>query len=200
MAKSVCRPRMRSRISSPASVWCSRTSICFRILPYMKNISRCTDPCTETKQRRSLQRSKRTSEQRWDFLIRKMPIRISFPADSASVSRSQGHSALNPKILFFDEPTSALDPELTGEVLQCYPFSAQDLHITMVIVTHEMNFAKDISDRVIFMDKGVIAVEGTPSEVFSSEQCQNERISWQISSGRKIKGLLLMRQCYIISA
>lgn len=80
--------------------------------------------------------------------------------------------ALNPKILFFDEPTSALDPELTGEVLRVIK-SLADLHITMVIVTHEMNFAKDISDRIIFMDKGVIAVEGTPQEVFSSD---NERM------------------------
>ena len=72
--------------------------------------------------------------------------------------------ALNPKILFFDEPTSALDPELTGEVLRVIR-SLADIHITMMIVTHEMNFARDISDRVIFMDKGVIAVEGTPQEV-----------------------------------
>ena len=71
---------------------------------------------------------------------------------------------MNPKILFFDEPTSALDPELTGEVLRVIR-SLADIHITMVIVTHEMNFARDISDRVIFMDKGVIAVEGTPQEV-----------------------------------
>lgn len=75
--------------------------------------------------------------------------------------------ALNPKILFFDEPTSALDPELTGEVLRVIK-SLADLHITMVIVTHEMTFARDISDRIIFMDQGVIAVEGTPQEVFSS--------------------------------
>lgn len=79
--------------------------------------------------------------------------------------------ALNPKILFFDEPTSALDPELTGEVLRVIR-SLADLHITMVIVTHEMNFAKDISDRVIFMDQGVIAVEGTPQQVFSSENAR----------------------------
>ena len=77
--------------------------------------------------------------------------------------------ALNPKILFFDEPTSALDPELTGEVLRVIR-SLADIHITMVIVTHEMNFARDISDRVIFMDKGVIAVEGTPQEVFSDRK------------------------------
>ena len=76
--------------------------------------------------------------------------------------------ALNPKILFFDEPTSALDPELTGEVLKVIR-SLADLDITMVIVTHEMAFARDISDRIIFMDEGVVALEGTPSEVFSSE-------------------------------
>lgn len=79
--------------------------------------------------------------------------------------------ALNPKILFFDEPTSALDPELTGEVLRVIR-SLADIHITMMIVTHEMNFARDISDRVIFMDKGVIAVEGTPQEVFSSSNAR----------------------------
>ena len=75
--------------------------------------------------------------------------------------------ALNPKIMFFDEPTSALDPELTGEVLKVIR-SLADLHITMVIVTHEMSFAREISDRVIFIDKGVVALEGTPEEVFTS--------------------------------
>ena len=80
--------------------------------------------------------------------------------------------ALNPKILFFDEPTSALDPELTGEVLKVIK-SLADLKITMVIVTHEMSFARDISDRIIFMDKGVVALEGTPEEVFRAE---NERM------------------------
>lgn len=76
--------------------------------------------------------------------------------------------ALNPKILFFDEPTSALDPELTGEVLKVIR-SLADLDITMVIVTHEMEFARNISDRIIFMDKGLIEVQGTPDEVFQAE-------------------------------
>lgn len=79
--------------------------------------------------------------------------------------------ALKPKILFFDEPTSALDPELTGEVLKVIK-SLADLHIAMVIVTHEMAFAKDISHRVIFMAGGVIVEEGTPEKVFASD---NER-------------------------
>ena len=75
--------------------------------------------------------------------------------------------ALNPKVLFFDEPTSALDPELTGEVLKVIK-SLAETKMTMVIVTHEMEFARNISDRIIFMDKGVIAVQGTPEEVFQS--------------------------------
>lgn len=80
--------------------------------------------------------------------------------------------ALNPKVLFFDEPTSALDPELTGEVLKVIR-SLKELHIAMVIVTHEMAFARDISDKVIFMADGVIVEEGSPEQVFSSE---NERM------------------------
>ncbi|MBO5420846.1 MAG: amino acid ABC transporter ATP-binding protein [Clostridia bacterium] len=72
--------------------------------------------------------------------------------------------AMNPQILFFDEPTSALDPELTGEILKTIRQLAED-NMTMVIVTHEMNFAKDVSDEVIFMDDGVIAEHGSPEDV-----------------------------------
>ena len=92
--------------------------------------------------------------------------------------------ALNPKILFFDEPTSALDPELTGEVLRVIR-SLADIHITMVIVTHEMNFARDISDRVIFMDKGVIAVEGTSQEVFSSSNARIKEFLGKFHQGEE---------------
>ena len=75
--------------------------------------------------------------------------------------------AMNPDILFFDEPTSALDPELTGEILTVIKQLAAE-NMTMVIVTHEMNFARNISDEIIFMDGGVIVEQGTPDEVFSS--------------------------------
>lgn len=75
--------------------------------------------------------------------------------------------AMKPKILFFDEPTSALDPELTGEILKVITELASE-KMTMVIVTHEMNFARDVSDRMIFMDKGVIVEETTPEELFRS--------------------------------
>ena len=79
--------------------------------------------------------------------------------------------ALNPKIMLFDEPTSALDPELTNEVLKIIK-SLADTHMTMIIVTHEMVFAKNVSDKVIFMDDGVIAEEGTPDEVFLNPKTQ----------------------------
>lgn len=75
--------------------------------------------------------------------------------------------AMNPKILFFDEPTSALDPELTGEILKVIKELAEE-KMTMVIVTHEMNFAKDVSDRMIFMDQGMIVEETTPNQLFQS--------------------------------
>ncbi len=80
--------------------------------------------------------------------------------------------ALNPKILFFDEPTSALDPELTMEVLNVIK-GLKESGCTMVIVTHEMAFARDVSDKVIFMDGGVIAEQGTPDQVINNPQ--NER-------------------------
>ena len=76
--------------------------------------------------------------------------------------------ALQPKILFFDEPTSALDPELTGEVLKVIKQLAAE-HMTMIIVTHEMQFARELSDRIIFMEQGIIQAEGTPEEIFDSE-------------------------------
>ena len=75
--------------------------------------------------------------------------------------------ALNPKILFFDEPTSALDPELTGEILKVIRNLAMD-NMTMVIVTHEMEFAREVADRVIFMDNGIIIEQGTPEEIFGN--------------------------------
>ena len=76
--------------------------------------------------------------------------------------------AMNPDILFFDEPTSALDPELTGEILDVIKELAAE-HMTMVIVTHEMAYARNVAGTIIFMDGGVIVEEGSPDEVFSSD-------------------------------
>ena len=82
--------------------------------------------------------------------------------------------ALEPEILYFDEPTSALDPELTGEVLKVIRQLADD-HMTMVVVTHEMAFARAVSNRVIFMDGGFIIEEGHPEEVFGNPQQERTR-------------------------
>ena len=80
--------------------------------------------------------------------------------------------AKQPKILFFDEPTSALDPELTVEVLKVIKELARE-HMTMIIVTHEMQFAREVSDRIIFMEEGVIKAQGAPEELFATD---NERV------------------------
>ena len=81
--------------------------------------------------------------------------------------------AMKPDIMLFDEPTSALDPEITGEVLIVMKLLAKE-HTTMIVVTHEMGFAKEVADRVIFMDGGVIVEEGTPKEIFDNPE--NERL------------------------
>ena len=82
--------------------------------------------------------------------------------------------ALRPDILCFDEPTSALDPELTGEVLKVIRQLAEE-KTTMIIVTHEMHFARDVSDQVIFMDGGIIAEQGAPDQVFGNPQHERTR-------------------------
>ena len=81
--------------------------------------------------------------------------------------------ALKPDILCFDEPTSALDPELTGEVLKVIK-SLADSNMTMIVVTHEMSFAKDVANKIIFMDEGKILEEGTPEDIF--ENPKHERV------------------------
>ncbi|MGM0771892.1 MAG: amino acid ABC transporter ATP-binding protein [Halobacteriota archaeon] len=80
--------------------------------------------------------------------------------------------AMQPKVMLFDEPTSALDPEMVGEVLNVMKDLAKE-GITMVVVTHEMGFAREVADRVLFMDEGVIVEEGTPEDIFSN--AKNER-------------------------
>ena len=121
---------------------------------------------------------KKQAEEKARELLKKLGLEKKADAYPCELSGGQSQRvsiarglALEPKILFFDEPTSALDPELTGEVLKVIK-SLTDLNITMVIVTHEMAFAKEISDRIIFMDKGVIIEDASPDEVFSSD---NER-------------------------
>lgn len=142
----------------------------FNLFPHYSVMKNITDAPIHVQKRRKEEVYQEAGE-----LLAKMG--LSDKADAYPYQLSGGQSqrvaiaralALNPKILFFDEPTSALDPELTGEVLKVIR-SLADLDITMVIVTHEMAFARSISDRVIFMDKGLIALEGTPEDVFRAD-------------------------------
>ena len=82
--------------------------------------------------------------------------------------------SMAPEVILFDEPTSALDPEMVGEVLSVMR-SLADEGMTMLVVTHEMDFAREVSDRVIFMDGGVVAEEGTPANIFTSPKCERTR-------------------------
>jgi octopine/nopaline transport system ATP-binding protein len=89
--------------------------------------------------------------------------------------------AMHPKVMLFDEPTSALDPELVGEVLRVMRALAEEGR-TMLVVTHEMGFARDVSNRVVFLHKGVVEEEGPPAEVFGAPK--SERFKQFISSHR----------------
>lgn len=145
----------------------------FNLFPHMSVMQNITDAPIRVQKRNKDEVYKEARE-----LLEKMGLSDKEDAYPCQLSGGQCQRvaiaralALNPKILFFDEPTSALDPELTGEVLKVIR-SLADLDITMVIVTHEMQFARDISDRIIFMDGGVIVEQGTPEEVFGSDNAR----------------------------
>ncbi|MBQ8781641.1 MAG: amino acid ABC transporter ATP-binding protein [Oscillospiraceae bacterium] len=126
-----------------------------------------------------LNKSKAEAEETAVALLKKMGLEDKANAYPCELSGGQQQRvsiaralALNPEVLFFDEPTSALDPELTGEILNVIKELASE-KMTMVIVTHEMAFARDVANKVIFMDGGVIVEQGTPEDVFVNSQ--NER-------------------------
>lgn len=125
---------------------------------------------------RVLKKSREEANETADALLRKMDLFDKADAYPCELSGGQQQRvsiaralALNPQLLFFDEPTSALDPELTGEILKVIRELARE-NMTMVIVTHEMAFARDVADRVIFMDNGVIVETGKPEQVISNPQ------------------------------
>lgn len=147
----------------------------FHLFPHMSVLKNITDAPIHVQKRDKEEAKKEAME-----LLRRMGLEDKAEAYPCQLSGGQCQRvaiaralALNPKILFFDEPTSALDPELTGEVLKVIK-SLADMQITMVIVTHEMAFARDISDRVIFMAEGVIVEEGSPEEVFASSNLRTQ--------------------------
>lgn len=147
----------------------------FNLFPHYTVLKNITEPVIL-----SGQADKQEAEKRAYDLLERLGLRDKATAYPGSLSGGQQQRvsiaralAMQPEILFFDEPTSALDPELTGEVLKVIKNLAAE-HMTMVIVTHEMKFAREVSDRIIFMENGVIHSQGTPDELFNSD---NERLA-----------------------
>ena len=145
----------------------------FNLFPHFSVMKNITDAPIKVQKRKKEEVYKEAKE-----LLKKMGLENKADAYPYQLSGGQQQRvsiaralAMKPKMLFFDEPTSALDPELTGEILKVIKSLASE-HMTMVIVTHEMNFARKVADKIIFMDKGVIAEEGTPEEVFASDNAR----------------------------
>lgn len=145
----------------------------FNLFPHFTVMKNITDPPIRLQKRPKDEVYKEARE-----LLRKMGLSDKEDAYPSQLSGGQQQRvsiaralALKPKILYFDEPTSALDPELTLEILKVIKELAAE-KMTMVIVTHEMTFARDVSTRIVFMDKGVIVENATPAQLFNSN---NER-------------------------
>ncbi len=148
----------------------------FNLFPHMSVLQNITEAPI-----RVLKMDKAAAEAKAYELLEKMGLSAkakSYPCELSggqqqrvSIARAM---ALNPEILFFDEPTSALDPELTGEILKVIKELAEE-GMTMVIVTHEMAFAHDVADRVIFMENGVIVEEGTPEVLFGENAAERTK-------------------------
>ena len=148
----------------------------FNLFPHYSVLKNLTDA-----QINVLGRSKDDAVKRGMALLEKMGLADKADAYPYQLSGGQQQRvaiaralAMDPQILFFDEPTSALDPELTGEILKVIRSLAEE-NMTMVIVTHEMAFARDVADRVIFMDGGVIVEEGDPKEVINHPKEERTR-------------------------
>ena len=156
----------------------------FNLFPHFSVLRNITEA-----QRAVLGRDKGEAEEKAMALLKRMGLESK--ADSYPCELSGGQQqrvsiaralALEPEILFFDEPTSALDPELTAEILDVIRELARE-KMTLVIVTHEMEFAHEVSDRILFMDGGYIVSDGTPDEVFGD--ADNERIQRFIKRFRR---------------
>ena len=148
----------------------------FNLFPHYSVLRNLTDAQVNV-----LKRSKSEAREKAMVLLGKMGLADKADAYPCQLSGGQQQRvaiaralAMDPEILFFDEPTSALDPELTGEILKVIRQLA-DEHMTMVIVTHEMSFARDVADRVIFMDGGVIVEQGDPKEVINNPKEERTR-------------------------
>lgn len=148
----------------------------FNLFPHMNVLKNITEaPICVLKQ------DKASAEKKAMELLEKMGLSNKAKAYPCELSGGQQQRvsiaralALNPDMLFFDEPTSALDPELTGEILKVIKELAAD-GMTMVIVTHEMAFARDVADHIIFMEGGVIVEEGSPDKLFGSSATERTK-------------------------
>ena len=148
----------------------------FNLFNNMTVLGNCTRP-----QITVLKRTKEEAERIAREYLRKVGMEAYINARPSQISGGQKQRvaiaralSMNPEVILFDEPTSALDPEMVGEVLEVM----QDLAssgLTMIVVTHEMEFARDVSDRVIFMDGGYIVEDGTPEEIFKNPKMQRTR-------------------------
>ena len=148
----------------------------FNLFPHYSVLRNLTDAQVNV-----LKRSKSEAREKAMVLLGKMGLADKADAYPCQLSGGQQQRvaiaralAMDPEILFFDEPTSALDPELTGEILKVIRQLA-DEHMTMVIVTHEMSFARDVADRVIFMDGGIIVEQGDPKDVINNPKEERTR-------------------------
>ena len=148
----------------------------FHLFPHFTVLKNLTDP-----QIHVLGREREQAEQKARALLEKIGLADKAEAYPDQLSGGQQQRAaiaralcMDPQMLFFDEPTSALDPELTGEVLKIIRELARE-KMTMVVVTHEMAFARDVAQRVVFMDGGVIVEEGPPEQVFGAPRQERTR-------------------------
>lgn len=148
----------------------------FNLFPHMSVLKNITEAPV-----RVLKQSKAEAEETAMALLKKMGLEDKADEYPCNLSGGQQQRvsiaralAMKPELLFFDEPTSALDPELTGEILKVIKSLAQE-KMTMVIVTHEMQFARDISDRIIFMAEGLVIENDTPDKVFGDSASERTR-------------------------
>lgn len=161
-------------LGSKVSKYRAKVSMVFQSFNLFNNMN-VLDNCT-VGQIKVLGRDKKTAQEKAMKHLKQVGMAEFANADSTRLSGGQKQRVaiaralcMDPEVLLFDEPTSALDPEMVGDVLDVMKDLASQ-GLTMVIVTHEMQFAREVSDRVIFMDKGVIAEQGTPEEI-----CGNPR-------------------------
>ena len=157
----------------------AQVGMCFQQFNLFNNMSVLKN-CTLA-QEKILKVSSKEAEEKAHYFLKKVGLSdfINQPSNTLSGGQKQRVAiaralCMNPRLMLFDEPTSALDPEMVQEVLNVMNQLAKD-GLTMIVVTHEMRFAKDVSDRVIFMNEGIIEEEGTPDHIFNHPTSENTK-------------------------